>query len=479
MRLSTIQKDRAVGAVLASAVGDALGAPYEFQAPLPSDRDVVLRAGGPWELGEWTDDTAMAVPILRALAEGRRLDDDRTLDRLIAEWSGWRRGAKDVGIQIGRVLGTIRSLTADDARRAARILHEQTGRSAGNGSLMRTGPVALAFLDERPGTVERLASAARSISDLTHFDPEAGDACVLWSLAIRHAILTGELDLGGGLAALPSERRGLWSERIDEAETRMPWDFPKNGWVVQALQAAWSAISHGDSLVQRLVLAVRCGNDTDTVAAIAGALAGAAQGVTAVPFAWRRHLHGWAAADRVGTHRDLQRWAVLAASHGRVDRVGWPAAERFPVGADATLVQHPLDERVWLGDLASLDRLPREVDAVVSLCRVGAAQVRVPASEHHLVWLVDADGENANVDGTLADAADAIAELRREGRTVLVHCFEARSRTAAVAATYAVRHLGVESDRALASVAATLPNYGPQRFLLDAVRRAATAESRR
>ena len=76
--------DRALGAILGSATGDALGAPYEFQPSLPSDDAVVMRAGGAfdWELGEWTDDTSMAVPILRALADGRELTDEATLSRM-------------------------------------------------------------------------------------------------------------------------------------------------------------------------------------------------------------------------------------------------------------------------------------------------------------------------------------------------------------------------------------------------------------
>ena len=60
---------------------------------------------------------------------------------------------------------------------------------------MRTAPVALAYLDDEAALVE----AARAVSELTHYDPEAGDACVLWCLAIRHAILTGELDARIGL----------------------------------------------------------------------------------------------------------------------------------------------------------------------------------------------------------------------------------------------------------------------------------------
>ena len=82
-------------------------------------------------------------------------------------------------------------------------LHERTGRTAGNGSLMRTAPLALAYLDDEAALVE----AARAVSELTHYDPEAGDACVLWCLAIRHAILTGELDARIGLQHIDADRR--------------------------------------------------------------------------------------------------------------------------------------------------------------------------------------------------------------------------------------------------------------------------------
>jgi ADP-ribosylglycohydrolase len=92
-------------------------------------------------------------------------------------------------------------------------LHERTGRTAGNGSLIRTAPVALAYLDGEVALVE----AARSVSELTHWDPEAGDACVLWCLAIRHAILTGELDVRISLQRIDADRRDCgpsgWTSR--------------------------------------------------------------------------------------------------------------------------------------------------------------------------------------------------------------------------------------------------------------------------
>lgn len=288
------------GVVLGSAAGDALGAPYEFQPPLPDEAPVEFRAGGPWERGEWTDDTAMSVPVLEALAAGRDLGEDETLGGIVRRWIDWSHGSKDVGIQTREVLAITEASTTGQSsntevavacRAAARRVHERTGRSAGNGSLMRTGPVALGCLDDP----DALVRAARAVSDLTHFEQDAVDACVLWSLAIRQAVLTGEHDLHGQVEALPPDRRTLWLDRIAQSERLQPHQFPHNGWVVAALQAAWSAIVHGDGLQDTLERAVRSGYDTDTVAAIAGSLAGARYGASGVPEEWQQALHGWPA----------------------------------------------------------------------------------------------------------------------------------------------------------------------------------------
>jgi len=155
---------------------------------------------------------------------------------------------------------------------------------------MRTAPVALAHLGDR----EAIAAAAREVSDLTHADPLAGEACVLWCLAIDHAIHHSEFDLVGGLHYLPAERQAFWAEKIAEAGTDDPASFTPNGFVVTALQAAWAAITQtpvpedrpARHLGDALVAAVRIGHDTDTVAAIAGALLGARWGSSAVPLRW-------------------------------------------------------------------------------------------------------------------------------------------------------------------------------------------------
>jgi ADP-ribosyl-[dinitrogen reductase] hydrolase len=314
MQLSLQQLDRAVGAVLASAAGDALGSQYEFG---PSMADSVIPEFGVGvfghTVGEWTDDTSMAMPILHALSAGRTLEDSETIASIVSEWKEWARTAKDVGAQTRGVLSALRDKTDEDAaRQASEDAHTRAGRNAENGSPMRTGPVTLGYLDR---SADELASAAGRVAQLTHWESDNVDACVLWCLAIRHAILTGELDVRAQLPWVPAERRARWEGFIDEATAIgiHPRQFESgNGWVVRAFQGALAAITGATSLRDALERAVRGGGDTDTVAAIAGSLAGAAWGASALPLELKQPLHGWPGIDA----NELSRLATLAALRG-------------------------------------------------------------------------------------------------------------------------------------------------------------------
>ena len=240
----------------------------------------------------------MAVVIARVAAD-QGLRSTVALDAVVGGWIAWLdEGASDVGTQTRQVLGTVAAGGStrlwSAASSASSALHRRTGRTAGNGSLMRTAPVALAFLDDP----SMLTLAARWVSEATHHDPLAGDACVLWCHAIRRAVLDGVVpDLAALDDVVPAARRDQWSAWIAEAERRPPADFSPNGYVVTALQAAWSAIRHplgdGPPVVASLSAAVHAGDDTDTVAAIAGSLLGAAHGASALPAEWLEAVHGW------------------------------------------------------------------------------------------------------------------------------------------------------------------------------------------
>lgn len=470
MKLNSAQTDRACGAALGSAVGDALGAGYEFRPALGDATQPQMIGGGLGNFapGEWTDDTTMAWCILDVAATGQDLRSEAALTAIARNFRSWKEsGPADIGIQTSQILGRVGpNPTAAAMTAAAEDLHVRTGRTAGNGSLMRTAPVALPYLDDPEAVVE----AARSISALTHFDPRAQEACVLWSLAIRRAVIDGELDLRDGLRYLDDEAVAYWTERIDEAETSDPKRFSPNGWVVSALQAAWSAIVHSDGFAETLNTAIRIGHDTDTVAAIAGALIGAKWGASAIPATWRRILHGY--PGKRG--EDLVHAAILASRGGPKPGV-WPNKSRMTDGGTTgVLVKHPYDEGVLLGDLNALDKLPAEVTAVISLCRVGTAQVPPAGIEHICYRLMDEPdrSENPNLDFVLDDAAKTVAALRDEGKVVLVHCVAAHRRTPTVGIAYALDR-GFGLAEATSAVRGVLPRVNPNPAFDEALRRLA------
>lgn len=308
--------DRVAGVMLGTAVGDALGAGYEYgSARLGPDGPQMIGGGlGGFAPGQWTDDTAMAWCVLDVAARGRGLLADEALTEVARNFGRWYdSGPPDIGNQTAAVLRAAGPApTAAAAREAAGEHFRRSHHSAGNGSLMRTAPVALAHL----GDTGAIVRAATAVSDLTHSDPRTGQACVLWSLAIDRAVREQVLDLRSGLARLDEPDREFWEARIDEAEQGPPSRFPINGWVVGALQASWSAIHHTPvpeadprrHLADSLVVAIEIGGDTDTVAAIAGGLLGARWGATAVPATWRSMCHGY---PGIGSY-ELERLAVEA-----------------------------------------------------------------------------------------------------------------------------------------------------------------------
>jgi ADP-ribosyl-[dinitrogen reductase] hydrolase len=456
--------------LLGLAAGDALGAGYEFGTP-PSGLAEMIGGGlGNWEIGEWTDDTQMAVCIAEEAATGA-LDPGKVAALFLA-WYG--EGPKDVGVQTGDVLRGARS-AAEVRLAAAKRFERHPGNSAGNGSLMRTGPVALAAL----GDDQALVAMAREVSALTHADPLATEACALWCVAIERAIREGRLDgVRDGVNLLELGRRRYWLDKIEEAKVRPPSHFNPNGFVVAAFQAAlasvWQTPVPADipcrHLQDALQTAVKVGDDTDTVAAIAGALLGARWGASAVPAEWKAVLHGWPGYRS----SDLVRLAVLSARHGVPDSAGWPAADdltsyyerQWP--APAVVVPLEEDPGVVLANIHGAGQV--DADVVVSLCRVGAKMPEAPVRVE--IGLLDSDdaSDNPNLDFVLTDLARAISAWRSEGKKVAIHCVQAERRTPAVAAAYLAEHLGISGEEAWARVARQLPTARRNRAFDSALR---------
>ncbi|MEU9147954.1 ADP-ribosylglycohydrolase family protein [Streptomyces sp. NPDC048349] len=305
----TTRLERAVGAVLGSAAGDALGAPYEFGPPGQfGARGEEMRGGGGWDPGEATDDTQMAVLVGESLLDHGGLE----LADVFRRFQRWAAGRpKDIGLQTEDVL-----TNGADWDLAAALHFQVNARAAGNGSLMRAATSAVYFAAAgREGTMD----AARRIAALTH-----GDRAAWEGTAVLHELVRVALEGADPLAALPAtlaavhpDHRERYAVVLDPAwHPGLATEF--NGAVWPCLGSAVWALRTTAGFAQAVRAAVDLGGDTDTVAAVTGALAGARYGENAIPASWAAPLHvplpGF--GDRVLYAADLRDLARRLASAG-------------------------------------------------------------------------------------------------------------------------------------------------------------------
>ncbi|WP_328871778.1 ADP-ribosylglycohydrolase family protein [Streptomyces sp. NBC_00287] len=280
--------DSATGAVIGSAVGDALGAPFEFgpegafsaRFPRPGEGGEMCGGGG-WDPGEATDDTQMAVLVAESLLEcdGLELPD---VFRRFRRWAAAE--PKDIGLQTEAVL------TSGDPWDTAAALHFQVNqRAAGNGALMRAAPSAVYFARQgREATME----AARRLSALTH-----GDRAAWEGTAIFHELIRVALAGGNPLTAVEDTLKAVHEDHRDRYTTVLAPDWHPdqatefNGAVWPCLGSAVWALRTTPSYEDAVRAAIDLGGDTDTVAAVTGGLAGAVYGIGAVPKRWTEVLH--------------------------------------------------------------------------------------------------------------------------------------------------------------------------------------------
>ncbi|WP_088279804.1 ADP-ribosyl-[dinitrogen reductase] hydrolase [Ideonella sp. A 288] len=270
-------RDRALGAYLGLALGDALGATVEFMTP----REIALRhgvhqqiTGGGWlklAPGQVTDDTTMSLALGEALLRGAR--DGRLHDTgLIAEaYVAWWRGKPvDCGNTCRR--GIQRYL------RDGSLAGPQSDGDGGNGALMRNLPAALATLGDDAAFVR--VSLAQS--HVTHHHP-LSDAAVLGighalrALVVDGSVLRARAHLDALVRDLPVFRYAPYPRRA-------------SGYVVDTVQTVLHFYTSHDDFEDAVVGAVNQGDDADTTGALVGMLAGARCGAAALPSRWVSRL---------------------------------------------------------------------------------------------------------------------------------------------------------------------------------------------
>ena len=270
---------RAQGCLLGQLAGDSLGSLVEFRetewirAAYP-DGVCELADGGTWDTlaGQPTDDSEMALSLARTIAEQGTYDPDEARKAYLF----WYRS---------------RPFDRGNTVRSGLQGHHDLDSQA-NGALMRISPLGIYGTHHDPAQV---AEWARQDAALTHPHPVCLEANALFAMAIAYAIRTGcdGRSLYGRIVS--------WSEEMDVDETLLdtvigasiapPDDyFVLAGWVLVAFRNALWQLLHAANLEEALVDTVMRGGDTDTNAAICGALLGSVAGRDAIPAQWSECL---------------------------------------------------------------------------------------------------------------------------------------------------------------------------------------------
>jgi len=288
-----MNQDRAIGAMLGLAIGDAMGMPVEFRPRGKFDPVTEYRAGGPFKLqaGQWTDDTAMSLCIASSLIECNGFDAAHQMK----QYSRWIDDGylsctgKAVGIGQTILKAMIRYHKTQDP-----IQGDTNPRRSGNGCIMRLAPVPIYYSHDAALAIHHsIQSATTTHGSEVCLQTTGFFGGMIWGAlngASKEELLSDNYSpvkdyyqqhaLCGELLSLT--RGGYKAKQEDEVDS--------TGFVIDAFEAALWSFYNTDTYVEGLLKAVNLGGDADTVGAIYGQLAGAYYGFDAIPADWVQGL---------------------------------------------------------------------------------------------------------------------------------------------------------------------------------------------
>ncbi len=283
---------RAHGCLLGQLAGDALGGLVEFQTAETicrgrPDGVRILVDGGCWDTlgGQPTDDSEMALALARSVLNSGGYDPEAAA-RSYMWW--YESNPFDVGGTTGAALAPAAAAMAAGVSAAQSARGAARQDSQANGALMRVSPLGILGAGAAEGAA---GDWAHQDATLTHPNPVCQHANRVYAETLAYAIRSGAAPEAIHRFALETGERAESPKAVIDAvvsaASKPPDDYSSQmGWGLIALQNAFWQLLHAESLEQGVVSTVMSGGDTDTNAAIAGALLGAVYGRNAVPLQW-------------------------------------------------------------------------------------------------------------------------------------------------------------------------------------------------
>ena len=287
--------------IMGVVVGDALGCPVQFESRETVAKHPVtgMRGYGTFNLppGSWTDDSSLTLALLESIRRMGGIDYTDIMDNFVKWLDNGEFTPYGYSYDIGR--GTMSAINRHKRYHKPHKAGNIDERSNGNGSLMRIMPAVLYCIDRKLPANEAI-DIIHKVGGLTHAHIRSNIACGLYYF-MASAILSGDVSLNDRLQAglntvfafyehyLADHENLDYYDRLRSLETfaALPEDgIHSSGYVVDALEAAIWALANSASFEETLLKAVNLGDDTDTVGAIAGGLAGVYYGYDAIPEDW-------------------------------------------------------------------------------------------------------------------------------------------------------------------------------------------------
>ncbi|HWC74565.1 MAG TPA: ADP-ribosylglycohydrolase family protein [Gemmatimonadales bacterium] len=284
---------RARGALLGLVAGNQLGVPTEHMGTPDAIRKAFPNGlhdlAPPPKNSPYDDDAAMALLLGESLLAAKGFDAADVAGR----WVKWMK-------MDGRGIGwtTKRALTLIDRGKepfeAGRLTYEENpGRAAGNGSVMRCVPVALRYHDDP----DRLIRVSTQQAAITHADERCTWGAAAINLAARELLHGNIYFIEEVLHKIGDRAPRALRDAIHRVPREREQDLPitragEAGYVVHCVEIAFWFVTHDRPLEESLIYIAQAGGDTDTNAAVAGALLGARYGETALPPRWMDQMVG-------------------------------------------------------------------------------------------------------------------------------------------------------------------------------------------
>ncbi|MGO4263278.1 ADP-ribosylglycohydrolase family protein [Lysobacter sp. TAB13] len=274
-------RERYLGCLLGLACGDAVGTTVEFRSRGSFEPLTDMVGGGPFSLrvGEWTDDTSMALCLAASLIHCRGFDARDQMNR----YCNWRDHGYlssngecfDIGATVSAALDRYRR--NDDP-----YAGDPGPRAAGNGALMRLAPVPMLWRRDAELARHYAAESTRT----THGAAEALDCSRLFASQVRAALMGAGKEAVLTPAMTPPDSDKVAAIHARAYAGKVESEIVGSGYSVASLEAALWCFLHTDSFEAAILRAANLGDDADTTAAICGQVAGAYYGVDAIPRGW-------------------------------------------------------------------------------------------------------------------------------------------------------------------------------------------------